>query len=349
VAAVLALRHSGAGRIQLFAVHAHLFRDWRMHIRILDLDGSVTAQRDLVLQTRAFVRPARDWGPRLRLACRFSRFGTFERDLVERLECAADAEPAVTFIGSGDFHHVSLAFVRRMTRPFNLLVLDKHPDWMRGVPVLHCGSWLNHAARLPLVRHVFHVGGDLDFDNGFRWLAPWDLLCQGRITVFPAVRRFRRGRWASVDHEPLRADPDTPLTPERMRQLLAPYRAELARWPLYVSLDKDALRAEDAVVNWDSGHLQLREAEAVLSAFRDAAGEPAGMDLVGDWSPVEVRGAFRRALHWLEHPSLNVDAEEARRRNERTNLGLLNAAGVYRPGRGRDRVPLFAQSKRADG
>ncbi len=300
-----------------------------MHVRVLDLDGSVSAQRSLVLQTRAFVRPARDWGPRLRLGCRFARFADFERDLAERLGCLVDADPAVTFIGSGDFHHVSLALLRRLTQPFNLLVLDKHPDWMRGIPLMHCGSWLNHAARLPLARHVFHVGGDVDFDNAYRWLAPWDLLCQRRITVLPAVRRFQRGRWAGLDHEPLRSDPENAVTPDRLEELLAPYRTELARRPLYISVDKDVLRPADAVVNWDSGYLKLSEAAAVLEAFGNAAGDDlAGMDLVGDWSPVEVQGGFRRLLHWTEHPSLTVDRRDARRRNERTNLALLAAAGL---------------------
>jgi hypothetical protein len=318
-----------------------------MDIRILDLDGSVSAQRNLVLQTRDFVRPARDWGPRVRLTCRFSQFGAFEHDLTERLGCAADADPAVTLIGSGDFHHVSLALVRRLTRPFNLLVLDKHPDWMRGVPLLHCGTWLTHAARLPLARHVFHVGGELDFDNSFRWLAPWDLLCQGRITVLPATRRFRSGRWAHLQHEPLRGGPESSITAERLQQLLAPYREELARWPLYVSVDKDVMRVEDAVVNWDSGQLELGEVEAILAAFRAAAGELAGMDLVGDWSPVEVQGPFRRALHWLEHPALTVDPAEARRRNERANLALLRAAGVLRSARGLGAIATISQAKAA--
>ena len=313
-----------------------------MDVRILDLDGSVSVQTSLVLQTRAFVRPARDWGPRVRLACRFAQFDAFQRDLADRLGSAVDGGPTVTFVGSGDFHHVSLALLRRQTGPFNLLVLDKHPDWMRGVALLHCGTWLNHAARLPLARHVFHAGGDVDFDNAYRWLAPWDLLRAGRLRVLPAVRSFRSGRWAGIQHEPLRRHPEAPVTPERMDELLCPYRNDLARWPLYVSVDKDVMRSADAAVNWDSGLLELCEATVILDAFRRAAnGELAGMDLVGDWSPVEVSGAFRRVLHWIEHPSLAVDPDAACWLNERTNLALLAAAGAVQPPRVPDRAPVF--------
>src|SRR4051812_25308525 len=133
-----------------------------MEPRILDLDGSVTAQRGLRrLRPRVFA--ARDWGARVRLACTFARFWEFQRHLETLFGSPTDAAPALTLYGSGDFHHVTLALLRRLTTPFNLLVLDKHPDWMRRVPVMHCGTWLAHALRLPGLRRVFHVGGDLDF------------------------------------------------------------------------------------------------------------------------------------------------------------------------------------------
>jgi hypothetical protein len=296
-----------------------------MDLRILDLDGSVTAQRRLLRHGPA-VHPAGDWGPRIRLACSFARFRRFERDLADRLGTPNDDAPPLTLYGSGDFHHVSLALVRRLTRPFNLLVVDNHPDWMTKLPFLHCGTWLYHASRLPLVRNVYHVGGDVDFDNGFRWLAPWRQLRAGQITVFPAVRRYGGAGWDRVKHEPLRPAPHERLTPSRLEALLDPHRADLERWPLYVSLDKDVMRATDAVVNWDSGHLDLQEVETVLDGFRDAARDRlAGMDIVGDWSPVRVQGLFRQLFHWTEHPALAVTLSAARRCNERTNEMLLAA------------------------
>jgi arginase family enzyme len=252
------------------------------------------------------------------MACGFRRFRQFEAELERRLREQDCREPTVTFVGSGDFHHVSLAQVRRIRRPFNLLVLDNHPDWMRGIPLLHCGTWLYHAARLPNVRTIFHVGGDVDFDNGYRLLAPWSMLRSGKVQVIPAVRRYQKGNWKRIGHEPLHA--------RRLSELLAPLRGLLGRRPLYVSLDKDVMGTTDAVVNWDSGHLDLAEVEAVIRAFLDAAGgRLAGMDVAGDWSPVGVNGILRRVLHWTEHPTLAVEPRQATRRNEETNLRLLAA------------------------
>ena len=126
--------------------------------------------------------------------------GCFDRfaDELDRALDLGDDDSCVTFYGSGDFHHVSLALLRRLKYPANLLVIDNHPDWMRGVPILHCGTWLYHAARLPHIKPIFHVGGDVDFDNRYRWLAPWPMLEAGKIAVFPSVRRFHRGPWRHI-------------------------------------------------------------------------------------------------------------------------------------------------------
>jgi hypothetical protein len=302
-----------------------------MHIRLLDLDGSFALQTHLHNRYQPAVHEARDWGRRIRLGCGFGRFRQFENALDGM--CADEPPgPVLTFYGSGDFHHVSLALVRRLRQPFNLLVLDNHPDWMRGIPFLHCGTWLYHAARLPQVQRIFHVGGDVDFDNGFRWLAPWSLLKSGKIQVFPSVRSYHRGRWGDVPHCPVRPQPHEPTSASRLAELLEPYRFELRRWPLYISLDKDVMVDSDAVVNWDSGKLTLPEVAQVLQAFAGAAdGRLAGVDIVGDWSPVRLQGWLRRVLHWTEHPPLDIEELRAVRCNERTNLALLNTLGV-RPG-----------------
>src|SRR5262249_47195690 len=111
-----------------------------MHVRILDLDDGVARQHRLRRHAARCV-PLRGWGPRLRLAWSWGAFGRFELYLARFLGGTRDKQGPVTFIGSGDFHHVSLALLRRVACRCNLLVLDNHPDWMRRVPLLHCGTW----------------------------------------------------------------------------------------------------------------------------------------------------------------------------------------------------------------
>jgi hypothetical protein len=303
-----------------------------MQTRILDLDGSLVRQQRLLHQTRAIILPLDDHAPSVRIACSHGSFRRLEQKLARLVGSDDDARPWLNFIGSGDFHHVSLALLRRLRRPCNLLVIDNHPDWMRVIPFLHCGTWLYHAARLPVVERVFHVGGDVDFDNAYRWLAPWSMLRSGKVVVIPSHRRFRGRRWATVEHHPLRWPADAAAGCEAIEETLRPLRSELAARPLYISLDKDVMKSSEAVVNWDSGNLTSREVLDVIESFQTAAGgELAGMDVVGDWSPVRLRGALRHVLHWTEHPRLAVDDREATRRNEEMNLRLVEVLTALQP------------------
>jgi hypothetical protein len=295
-----------------------------MRIRVIDLDGSIVAQDRVLRAFEPEVLEMRHWGPRLRLACRWNCFYRFERRLDRMFGARERLEPWVSLLGSGDFHHLTLALLRRIRHPFNLVVLDKHPDWVRGVPILHCGTWLHHAAQLPNVQRIFHLGGDMDFDNAYRWLAPKALLQAGKIITLPAFRSFINGFWQDVPHSPLRAHFDMPIDRERLEELLWPHLDELDRLPLYVSLDKDVMWMPESVANWDSGYLDLTEVQEILQFFLKAAGNDLmGVDIVGDWSPVRTRGLLRQVLHRLEHPRQKIDADQARLCNERTNTMLL--------------------------
>src|SRR5260370_14679042 len=168
------------------------------------------------------------------MACSFARFRRFGNELA----ALSDQGPSLTFLGSGDFHHVSLSLISRLQEPFNLLIIDNHPDWMRGVPFMHCGTWVYHAARLPLLGRIFHAGGDVDFDNYYQWMAPWKLLGSGKITVLPGLRRFDRKQWSTVPNAPLRTAPAMPMTERHAEQLLQPFRGELAARPVYICLAK---------------------------------------------------------------------------------------------------------------
>jgi hypothetical protein len=302
-----------------------------MRLGILDLDGSVYSQEGLLERHVPKVFSARTWGPHLRLACSWRTFRRFETALSDF--CAGfDSGPELILYGSGDFHHASLVLLGMQRQPINLLVLDNHPDWMRGVPFLHCGTWLYHAAQLPWVERIFHVGGDVDFDNYYQWMAPWKLLRSGKIIVIPAVRQFERGSWKAIANTALRAPTDSDLDSDRLRELLKPFSAELAARPLYVSLDKDVMTREEAVVNWDSGLLRLREVEKILDVFLGKAnGRLAGMDITGDWSPVRIQGWLRHFMHWTEHPSLCINEQEALQRNQALNLGLIQTIGELAP------------------
>ncbi|HXY36498.1 MAG TPA: hypothetical protein VEI07_19840 [Planctomycetaceae bacterium] len=286
-------------------------------VQILDLDGSL-ADPSSNLPAKFERIAAQDWGPQIRLACTFGRFNRFQGWLSESMP---QTGPALTAYGSGDFHHVTLALLMRIREPFNLMILDKHPDWMRGIPFLHCGTWLWHALQLPMLRHVFHCGGEADFDNGYRWLAPWSDIKSGRVVCLPAQRKFSRGGWASVPGTPLLQD--GLVHKDRLRETLEPFRAELAAYPLYISIDKDVLVVDDAVTNWDSGVLRTADAMTILEAFLEAAGgRMIGADSLGDWSPVRLDGWLNRLCDWFDRRHRRINPIAAAETNAATNAAL---------------------------
>src|SRR5436190_5353203 len=88
-----------------------------MRVRVLNLDGSLLRQRRLFAQYRPAVGRLEHFGPRIRLGCRFRDFHRFEAGLADATGTERDDVPWTTFYGSGDFHHVSLALVRRLRMP----------------------------------------------------------------------------------------------------------------------------------------------------------------------------------------------------------------------------------------
>lgn len=100
---------------------------------ILDLDGGVLPlpqARTLALQ---------HWHDPLRFACRNTTLSRFANDVLLPLP----AQLGTVMLGSGDFHHLSLPLLQRLHThaPFQLVVLDNHPDNMRFPFGMHCGSW----------------------------------------------------------------------------------------------------------------------------------------------------------------------------------------------------------------
>jgi hypothetical protein len=148
------------------------------------------------------------------------------------------------------------------------------------------------------------------------------------VVVLPALRQFVRGGWAGLPVHPLIVNGAS--VAEVLHDALQPYRQELGLHPLYISIDKDVLTADDAAVNWDSGLLRLTEAVTVVETFLEAAGgRLAGADLLGDWSPVRLGRWLNRICHCLDHPSPALDPMEAADRNRRANAAFLRVLLPY--------------------
>ncbi len=278
---------------------------------ILDFDGSVGPMPG------ALVVPLSDWQERFRFGC---GMGTY-REFARHLDANLPADRGTVFFGSGDFHHASLALIARAraAEPFDVVVLDNHPDNMRYAFGVHCGSWVRRVAALPSVAHV-HVVGITSKDVA--WMHAWENylapLLRGKLTNWCVgvdvgwARRFGLAdRFLAFDS-----------TAALLDRFAESRRGNPAK--VYLSIDKDVLGIESIRTNWDQGC--MTEAQ-MLQAIGLFAGRLVGSDVTGEISAYRYRSAFKR---WLAAVDGQVETGGARmaawqRRQRDLNARLLEA------------------------
>jgi arginase family enzyme len=267
---------------------------------------------------------AREWGPRLRFSA--------PARLIEEFygEIGARVGPFLVY-GSGDFHHLSALWLRRLRDAFVVVSFDNHPDWDVRPPRWGCGGWVNRALELPHVQKVA-VWGCGNFE------------CWWPRNFFGNRRAERKGElemhpWA--DGRPVR-DHDRPgaILSSNWRAKFSQFAQALGESNLYVTIDLDCLRAEDAVTNWESGRFALEDVAWALSQLRAKAKIVAG-DICGAFSPPRYARAKQRFAAVMDHPKLGKrDLESAREVNLRAfNLLWPILAGSSAPSLDDDSVP----------
>ncbi|MDU2064985.1 MAG: arginase family protein [Sporomusaceae bacterium] len=227
-----------------------------------------------------------------------------------------EASPAgfCRFLGSGDFHHLTLATLEKLTDPFALLVFDNHPDCSYALPRYACGNWLYHAVKLPLCRQVVHVGATETYGWLRRALSLHSLQQSGKLLFIPA--EIGKGKKYYC---------------QEIMTLLEPSLKE--EMPLYLSLDKDVINAQESPGDWDNGILTLTDVvyliEAVGSSFSYI-----GADITGEASfPCNYQGYFLKHLlaDW-DHPNpcdkLSLTASWQKQEKVNTILLSLLAKGA---------------------
>ncbi|MBA3962241.1 MAG: hypothetical protein H0X40_10100 [Chthoniobacterales bacterium] len=266
----------------------------------LDLDGAWPA--DLGMPTRDL----RAWGPRLRFSAPAREIAAFDRELGQAL-------PPFLVYGSGDFHHLTALWIRRQKRLTTVVSFDNHPDWDLRPPRWCCGGWVNRALEWPQVEKVSVWGcGNFEcwwpariFGNNRAELA-------GRLEVHPwADDRSRRDRKRCGA-----------ILRENWREKFSDFVRQLGATQVYVTIDLDCLRVEEAATNWENGRFSLEDvawALGGLGSSRIAAG-----DICGAWSPATYARRKQRFAAQMDHPKLPPrDPAEMRRTNAAALQRLL--------------------------
>ena len=168
------------------------------------------------------------------------------------LEARTASFPAggIHWIDTGDYHYMTRLWTARLGEPYSLLLLDHHPDLQApssgfftdtGEAPLSCGGWAREVLLSdPFLREFRMVGIDPALASEAEGLA---------------VRCFTE---ENLSHLP------EPVFPT----------------PVYISLDLDVLRREDARTNWDQGSMTLYQLTGYLEDIF-ARNRVLGMDICG--------------------------------------------------------------------
>ena len=242
----------------------------------------------------------RAWGPRL-------RFSAPSREIEQFYRAVGGGLPPFIVYGSGDFHHLSALRLRQLVSLTTVVSFDNHPDWDIRPPRWACGSWVNRALEQPQVDKV-SVWGCGNFE------------CWWPRRIFGNQRAERAGRlevhpWAD-DRSKKEQQRSGAILRGNWREQFAAFVERLGAARVYVTIDLDCLRAEEAATNWESGRFSLDELVWAIELLRQGDRIVAG-DICGAWSaPIYARAGQRFASE-MDHPKLPLrEPTESRRTNE---------------------------------
>jgi hypothetical protein len=260
----------------------------------IDLDGAWNRDA-LALETL----DATEWGPLLRFSAPPGVIEKFYR------ECQSQLAPFLLY-GSGDFHHLSALWIRRIVQPVVVVSFDNHPDWVVLPPKWSCGGWLNRALDLPQVQRV-SVWGCGNFECWW----PHQLLGnrraerKGRLEVHP----WADGR--SVKDQQRRGA----ILRDNWQQRFQEFVQNIRGASVYVTIDLDCLVADEAVTNWENGRFCIVDLAWALATLRKACPIVAG-DVCGAFSEPQYARWKQRFASEFDHPELpRPSSDEIRRIN----------------------------------
>jgi len=250
---------------------------------------------------------ARAWGPRLRFSAPPRLVTEFYREQEPNL-----AAPFLLY-GSGDFHYLTALRLRPIAEPLVLVSFDNHPDWDVRPPTWGCGGWVNRALELPHVRRV-SVWGCGNFE------------CWWPHQIFGNRRAERAGilevhPWA--DDRPAKdRQRKGAILRENWREHFERFSKTIGETSVYVTIDLDCLRAEEAVTNWESGRFTIVDLDWALRKLREFS-QIVGGDICGAYSLPHYARFKQRFAAEFDHPKIQLPPIDQIRRINSATLAKL--------------------------
>ena len=298
-------------------------------VRILNFDDSVVKQNKLLRQFNPVIIDFSGIGP-------YCRLWSNKKTAAEIKKCLnPEWKRSITFLGSGDFHHISALLIEQFEEDFCIVIFDLHPDLDNLPPRFSCGSWVNLVAAQKAVKKIVIIGAsseDLSFPHNMTFNFGW--FKDARVELYPfyhapslmLLKNLRennfihtdgRGIFQRINWENLR-DKD-------IGQAMTDIIERLPTKHIYISIDKDCLNLNYALTNWEPGVLSLGWLLEAIKILKNNT-TIIGMDIVGDYSPVKTNSLFKKFCSKWDHPrqlAQEISFDKINEINEATNLKIL--------------------------
>lgn len=299
-------------------------------IRILNFDDSIVRQQKLISSYNTQILDLKDAGPKARIWLD-NKTKSYIQEYIR-----GSSRASITFLGSGDFHHISSLLIEQFDEPISVIIFDYHPDWDILPPKFGCGSWVNRVLEKNNVMKVISLGvASSDISSFWIQTANLDSLSSDRVEIYPyshaptkiLLRKVPQNISVRLRQAPLSGIIDwRQLKGNNLADFLSQIIKRLPTKQVYVSIDKDCLRREYSLTNWEEGNLQLEDLLTMLGLIKEKL-DIVGLDISGDYSDVRVCGKIKNIVSRFDHPRIysakGVEAALIDSVNEQTNIKII--------------------------
>lgn len=301
-------------------------------IRVLNFDDSITSQSQLLSRYPAEIIDFTDLASSARLY--------MSKDLRKAIsdQLVPEQKYFPTFLGSGDFHHISEILINQINEPTCLIVFDFHPDWDTLPPRFGCGSWVTQALKNKNISKCMLIGaGSSDLSFPALQTANLKELADNRLEIYPFrhkpsrvyLRVIPQNRSVSLKRGLFSSELTwSQLEGKDFAAFSLGLIKDLPSRKVYISIDKDCLQKKFALTNWEEGLMSLDQLLTMLKLIGENL-DIIGLDIAGDYSSPLACGPLKKAIINFDHPrefsAADCPPEMITLVNEQTNLAILQA------------------------
>lgn len=298
----------------------------------MNFDDAVVKQQKLLSLYKTEILDLKDAGPLARIWLNKKTKGYIQKRIQD------SSRNSITFLGSGDFHHISSFLIEQFQEPLSLIIFDHHPDWDVFPPKMACGSWVNRVLKKKNILKVISLGVSSDDISGF-WIQTGNLnsLRADRVEIYPYAHNPTKVLLKKLPQNiSIEQHKGIFLTEIHWKELknnnllnfLSQIIKRLPTKQVYVSVDKDCLKSEYSLTNWEEGNFKLDDLLAMLKLIKEGL-DIVGLDIAGDYSEPLVFGRIKTVCSFFDHPkdytSKGVDADFINSVNEQTNIKIIES------------------------